>query len=70
MEAADAAIVALGALVLVPFVSRLRHLALRALVFGVKWSASAAVMAVLVTAVSETSAYGALRLLVAELRGL
>ena len=61
MEAADAAIVALASLALVPFVSRARHAAAALFLFLVKWASAAAAVAVLVAATENTSAYGALR---------
>jgi hypothetical protein len=61
MDAGDAIIIAAASFLLIPFVSRLRRFATRAFVFGVKWAASAALVAVFVAMLSTTEYYAAFK---------
>jgi hypothetical protein len=64
MDLTDAALLALASLLLVPFVSRLQRLALRALLFSLRWSFSALVVVAAASAlrVWESPRYAALKL--------
>jgi hypothetical protein len=61
LDAADALVVGLLSLALVPFFGRVQHLAWAAFAFCAKWAASAVFVAAAVAAASETEAYRALR---------